>query len=361
LHHNPHDHSHHGDGQAEHAHSSDHEHEHEHSSWGQIRGLIEESALGDSVKALAIRIFKRLAEAEAKVHGVPVEEVHFHEVGAMDAIIDIVGCCICFEMLGVERFVSSQIHVGSGSIRMEHGTFPVPPPAVSEMLLGVPIYSAGIEGELVTPTGAAIISTVCSSYGAIPEIQVEQIAYGAGTRTYDGFPNALRLMLGETAREEADPEQQTSKLLTIETNLDDISPQVLGYVMERAFELGALDCWFTPIQMKKNRPATMVSILCERSDQAALTELLYAETTTLGVRVRETLRECISRQMVSVATEYGNVDVKIAYLRGKIVNAMPEYDQVRQIARDNDLAFHTVRDMVLSNLNKTEYRTASNG
>ncbi len=203
----------------------------------------------------------------------------------MDAIVDVVGACIGFEMLGIERFACSKIHVGSGFAQMAHGKFPVPPPAVAELLSGVPIYSTEIEGELITPTGAAIISTVCDSYGAIPEMTVEATAYGAGTRKYDGFPNVLRLIVGESVADE--PRTTNNDQLTlIETNIDDLSPQILGFVMERAFELGALDCWFTPIQMKKNRPATMISILCETVKKDALTHLLYTETTTIGVRIR---------------------------------------------------------------------------
>src|SRR5690606_32704428 len=215
------------------------------------------------VKWRAIAICTRLAEAEARVHGIEVEKVNIHEVGAMDAIIDVAGACIGFEMLGVERFVCSKIHTGSGFVNMEHGKFPVPPPAVAELLQGVPVYSTEIEGELLTPTGAAIISTLCESYGPMPGMKVEHTGYGAGTRTYDGFPNVIRLFLGE-AMSGSKPAGGTlsETLLVLETNVDDASPQVLGFLMERAFEIGALDCWFTPVMMKKKRPATVVSVSC---------------------------------------------------------------------------------------------------
>src|SRR6185369_15561992 len=282
-----------------------------------------------------------------------LEKVHFHEVGAMDAIVDVVGACIGFEMLGIERFECSKIHVGSGFVKIAHGTFPVPPPAVVELLTGIPTYSAEIEGELITPTGAAIISTVCDSYGVLPEMKVEVTSYGAGTREYTDFPNVVRLMLGETANAKV-ANVSTDRLILIETNIDDISPQILGYVMERSFELGALDCWFTPIQMKKNRPATMVSILCKSVNKDIFAELLYSETSTIGVLIREVVRECLSREMVSVETRYGTVDVKIARRANEVMNAMPEYDQVKKLAREKGVAFSVVRDAVLAQLDTKE-------
>lgn len=330
-------------------------HERSHRHLHQVEKIINDSRLSGSVKQRAISIFKRLAEAEAKIHGIDVQKVHFHEVGAMDAIIDVVGACIGFEMLGIERFTCSKIHVGSGFAKMAHGTFPVPPPAVAELLAGAPIYSTEIEGELITPTGAAIISTVCDSYGVIPEMIVNQTAYGAGTREYTGFPNVLRLIVGESATDSrADTNSKTDLLTLIETNIDDLSPQILGYVMDRSFELGALDCWFTPIQMKKNRPATMVSILCKSSDRETFANLLYQETSTLGVRVREVERECLLREFVKVETEFGSVEVKIARRNDEVVNVMPEYEQVKKLAREKDVPFSVVRDAVLTKLNEKQ-------
>lgn len=332
-------------------------HEHAHRHLSDIVAIIDGSSLAETVKTRAKAIFTRLAAAEAKIHGIDINKVHFHEVGAMDAIIDVVGACIGFEMLGVERFVCSKIHVGSGFAQMAHGKFPVPPPAVAELLAGVPIYSTEIEGELITPTGAAIISTVCDSYGVIPEMTVEATAYGGGTRTYDGFPNILRIIVGES---ETNVRRTTNNdLLTlIETNIDDLSPQILGFVMERVFELGALDCWFTSIQMKKDRPATMVSILCEAEKKGVLASLLYTETTTLGVRIRSVERECLDREIVSVETEFGPIDVKLAMLNGKVVNAMPEYDQVKAAATKFKTPFRQVRDAALSGLEKRVERKA---
>ena len=322
--------------------------ERKHRHLSDINKIIKGSRLSDSVKINALKIFTRLAEAEAKVHGIEVEKVHFHEVGAMDAIIDVVGACVGFEMLEIEKFVCSKIHVGSGFVNMAHGKFPIPPPAVAELLHNIPIYSTEIEGELITPTGAAIISTVCDEFGAIPEMQIEKTAYGAGTREYQDFPNVLRLMVGvQSPKSKVQSPNAIESLLLIETNLDDVSPQILGFVMERAFELGALDCWFTPIQMKKNRPATMISILCDFNKKEVFSELLYTETTTLGIRVSEIERNCLSREIVKVATEFGVIDVKIARFDGKIVNAKPEYEQLREIALKSNEPLQEIEKKVL--------------
>lgn len=316
-----------------------------------IREIIEASDLSDRVRSRSIDMFTRLAAAEAKVHGIDIENVHFHEVGAMDAIIDVVGACIGFEMLGIEQFACSRIHVGSGFVQMEHGKFPVPPPAVAELLNGKPIYSTDITGELVTPTGAAIIATVCDSYGVLPDIKGENISYGAGTRNYDGFPNVLRLIVGKSsAINRAAPRASgiIDDLILLETNIDDLAPQVLGYVMERSFELGALDCWFTPIQMKKNRPATSVSILCAPDKREKLSQLLFCETTTLGIRVQAIERESLEREFTNVSTEFGEVAIKLGRYRGRIVNVMPEYDDVVRLATASGVPFRAVWEAALA-------------
>jgi pyridinium-3,5-bisthiocarboxylic acid mononucleotide nickel chelatase len=333
--------------------------EHAHRHLHTIEKIIDDSRLSENVKTRATAIFKRLAEAEAKIHGIDIQKVHFHEVGAMDAIIDVVGACVGFEMLGIEKFACSKIHVGSGFAQMAHGKFPVPPPAVAELLKNAPIYSTEIEGELITPTGAAIISIVCEEFGRIPEMRVEKTAYGAGTREYKGFPNVLRLMLGEVGSRESGVENNqvsdhrpptTDHLVLLETNIDDLSPQILGFVLERAFELGASDCWFTPIQMKKNRPATMLSILCETDKKEVLTEMLFRETSTIGLRVRETERICLPRRIEKIETKFGVVDVKIAGFNGESVNAKPEYEQLRAIAERENLPLREVEAEILKNL-----------
>jgi uncharacterized protein (TIGR00299 family) protein len=314
-------------------------HEHAHRHLGDILKIINESNLSKGVKERAARIFSRLGEVEAKIHNVAVERIHFHEVGALDAIIDVVGACVGFELLGVERFVCSELHVGSGMVEMAHGRFPVPPPAVAELLKDAPVYSTDIKGELVTPTGAAIISSVCREFAPLPKMKIELIGYGAGTREYQNFPNVLRLMLGDDATGETASDE---RLIVVETNIDDMSPQLYGYVMEQAFALGALDCYFTPVQMKKNRPGVLVSILCRESERDALCKLLLAETTTLGVRFYEVLRRALARETVSVETEFGPIDVKVARLNGRVVKEMPEYEQCRAAAQRAKVALQVV-------------------
>ncbi len=329
-------------------------HEHAHRHLHHIEKIINDSRLSKTVKARAIKIFTKLAEAEAKVHGTSIEKIHFHEVGAMDAIVDVVGACVGFEMLGIERFVCSKIHVGSGFVQMAHGKYPVPPPAVAELLKDVPVYSTEIEGELITPTGAAIVAAVCDSFGQMPEMRIERAAYGAGTRNYENFPNVLRLILGTVKdfKAKENERRKTDSLFSIETNLDDSSPQLLGYVMERAFEAGALDCWFTPIQMKKNRPATMISILCDEGKKQRLIDLLYTETTTLGVRISAVERNCLPREIVRIETEFGAVDVKIAKLGDEIVNVKPEYEHLKEIALRTKTPLRDVEKIVLEKLNQ---------
>ena len=322
--------------------SEDHSHRH----LFDILKIIYESRLSANVKVLADRIFSSLAEAEARVHNVPVEQIHFHEVGGLDAIIDVVGAAICFELLEIDRFVASPLHVGSGTVEMAHGRYPVPPPAVTELLKGVPFYAADTVGELVTPTGAAIITTVCAEYGPIPRLKLERTGYGAGTRQYEKFPNALRVLIGEQVSTESAnaPASPVERLWMIETNMDDVSPQILGHVMERAFELGALDCYFTAVQMKKNRPGVLLSILCRDEQRASLSELLFSETTTLGVRAYEVERRALERRIVTVETQYGPIDVKVARLNGHIVKEMPEYEQCRRAARDGNVPLRVVEE-----------------
>ena len=302
-------------------------HEHHHRHLSDILKIIGDSRLSEPVKARAANIFTRLAEAEARVHNLPVEKIHFHEVGALDAIVDVVGACVGFELLGIEKFISSPLHVGSGMVEMAHGRFPIPPPAVAELLRDAPIYATDIKGELVTPTGAAIITSVCTEFGSLPAMRLGATGYGAGGREYEKFPNVLRVLIGETA-----DAGLTEKALVIETNIDDSSPQLLGYLMEQALSRGALDCFFTPAQMKKNRPGVLVSILCRAEEREAMFDLLFAETTTIGVRCYEVERRALRRESVQVATRFGDVGVKLARLNGRVVSAMPEFEDCRAAA-----------------------------
>jgi uncharacterized protein (TIGR00299 family) protein len=319
-------------------------HEHAHRHLADIHKIIYDSNLNDRVKDRAARIFSRLAEAESRVHNQPVEKIHFHEVGALDAIIDICGAAIGFDLLGVERFVCSPLRVGTGMAEMAHGRFPIPPPAVAELLKGKPIYAGDIEGEFVTPTGAAIITTVCTEFGPMPAIRVAANGYGAGTRDHKHLPNVLRLFLGET---EAAELRDDESLLMIETNVDDMSPQLVGHVMERALELGALDCFLTPVQMKKNRPGMLISILCRPGEREKFLQMLFAETTTIGARSYEVLRRALARETVRVETQFGSIDVKVARISNQsngAVNAMPEFEQCREAARKAGVAVREVQE-----------------
>lgn len=332
--------------------------EKKHRHLSHIEQIIGDSRLNDSVKERALKIFRRLGEAEARVHDVPVERIHFHEVGAVDAIVDVVGACICFELLGVERFAASALHVGSGTVEMAHGRFPVPPPAVAELLRGAPVYSTDIVGELVTPTGAAIVATMCEEFGPLPRMRVEATGYGAGGREYRNFPNVLRVLVGESDKAGETPSgvshQDVEELLMIETNVDDVSPQVLGHLLERAFEGGALDCYFTHVQMKKNRPGVLVSILCRPADGEAMHELLFAETPTLGVRSYAVRRRALEREFVTVETEFGTIAVKVARKAGRVVGATPEYEDCRAAALAHEVPLRVVQEAAVGAFRRSE-------
>lgn len=309
-----------------------------------VLAIIEGSRLEESIKGRASEIFRRLAEAEARVHNVAVERVHFHEVGAVDAIVDVVGACVGFELLGVERFAASALHVGSGTVEMEHGRFPVPPPAVAELLRGAPVYSTEVKGELVTPTGAAIVATLCESFGPLPVMRVEASGYGAGTREYEKFPNVLRVIVGETEGAGVVDDKDDEELVVVETNLDDVSPQVLGHLMGQALAAGALDCYFTNVLMKKGRPGVLVSILCLPRDREAMTRLLFEETPTLGVRSYEVRRRALERESVTVETEFGRIAVKVGRMSGRVLSATPEYEECREAALRSGVALRVVQD-----------------
>jgi pyridinium-3,5-bisthiocarboxylic acid mononucleotide nickel chelatase len=305
----------------------------------QIEKLINESTLSDSVKAGALKIFGRLAEAEGKLHNMPPGEVHFHEVGALDAIIDFVSACAGLELMEISELVCSSLNVGGGRVEAAHGTLPVPAPATAELLKGLPVYSSGNDGELVTPTGAAIVSTLAASFGPMPAMKVERIGYGAGKMNFPKHPNLARLFVGQ--REEIGlPEVGApgDELVSmIQANLDDMSPQLYGYFVEQAMAAGALDVTCSPVQMKKNRPGLEVSIMCETSKSDALAQLLFEQTTTIGLRIFEARRKVLDRELVSVETPHGPVRVKVAKHNGKVVNAAPEYEDCQRIAAEKSV------------------------
>jgi len=337
LHSHDHDHEHH------HHH---HHHEHEHRSLSEIKRIIASSKLTDRIKERAQTIFQRIGEAESKIHNIPIESVHFHEVGAIDSIVDIVGACIGLDALKIDRIISSPLHVGSGTFKCAHGTYPVPGPATAELLRGVPIYSKEIEGELVTPTGAAIISTLASSYGPMPMMRIERIGYGAGTRTYPNFPNVLRAVIGEL---ESEADQTPDKITIIEANIDDLNAQVFGYLMDKALAAGALDIFYTPVQMKKNRPGVLLTLLCRPEDRVKMCDIIFRETTTLGVRFRNEQREILRREHVIVETIYGPIKIKVARGQdGRVVNYAPEFEDCRAAAEMHGVAAREVQTAALN-------------
>ena len=316
-----------------HTHDQTHEHEpHEHPhvhgrSLSAIKTIIQATPLAEAVKQTATRTFELLGYSEAKIHNVPVDEIHFHEVGAVDAIVDIVAASAGIHYLQIDAWHCSPLNVGGGTVVCAHGTFPVPAPATADLLRGIPTYSAHIRKELVTPTGAAIVRALEPTFGPQPAMQVEQIGYGAGTRNPKDFPNVLRLSVGESTslnREE--------KVTVLETALDDLSPQLIAYVTETALAKGALDVMLTPVIMKKGRPGTLLTILCNESDSTALQRLILTETSTLGVRIRQDRRVSLDRVHTTVQTPYGEIRIKIGSQAGEEFNAAPEFEDCRSAA-----------------------------
>jgi len=319
-----------------------HEHSHEHSrSLSDIRGIIAKAAISDAAKKTAIAIFEALGAAEAKVHATSIESVHFHEVGAVDAIVDILCAAVGTEALGVDEIVCSPLNVGGGTVQCAHGTFPVPAPATVELLKGVPVYSAEVQKELVTPTGAAIVKTLARRFAALPEMKIERSGYGAGSRDFPGHPNVVRLTIGESTSTMVG-KTASDRVTVLEANLDDLNPQVFGYVMDRLFEEGALDAFAIPVQMKKTRPGTLLTVLCKPEDANKLTQLIFIETTTLGVRRRDETRQTLARRWENVRTQWGEVRIKIASMNGTVTNYSPEYEDCRRIAVEHHVPLKKV-------------------
>jgi pyridinium-3,5-bisthiocarboxylic acid mononucleotide nickel chelatase len=311
-----------------------------HRSLGAILQILRDSKLASVVRDRASAIFQKLGEAEARVHDVSIEKIHFHEVGAVDAIVDIVGVCIGFHALGIEKFVCSPLNVGGGTVKMAHGVLPVPAPATANLLQGKPTYSNGVQRELVTPTGAAIVATLCDSFGPQPPMSVSAIGYGAGAADLEGQPNVLRIMIGEAAEKTVPGYDQ--EITVIEANLDDMNPQIYGYFQEKALAAGALDVFTTPVQMKKNRPGTLLSVLCQPADAQTLMTLIFAETTTFGVRTHAAQRRVLPREFVKVTTSFGEVRVKLSRVNGRILHVSPEYDDCRKLAEEKNVPLQRV-------------------
>jgi hypothetical protein len=318
-----------------------------------IRRVVERARFSQEVTARALRVFERLVRAEARVHRMPIERVHLHEVGAVDAIVDVVGAMIGLETLGWPRVVCSRLQVGSGTVTMAHGTFPVPPPAVAELLRGRPIEGSTLEGERVTPTGAALAVTLASDFGPLPPMRVERVGHGAGTRDDPGHPNLLRALLGDLVEEAAVYET----VIVVQTTIDDMNPQLYGHLMERLFDAGALEVFYTPIQMKKNRPGTMATVICPQPRMEAITAVIFRETTTIGFRYLPMGRIEMARRFDRVRTPWGPVRIKASQWNGDVMQATPEYEDCRALALKRGVPLKEVLASALAAWNAGKGRT----
>jgi uncharacterized protein (TIGR00299 family) protein len=354
--HAPIDHAHDHDRQHDHGHSDGHQHsqarvrtpEHEekhrhvHRTLADIDRLIDDSALSSAGKDRAKELFVRLGEAEAAIHGTPLSQVYLHEVGALDSIIDIVGTVYAMEAIGAERVIASPLNVGSGSVQSSHGVYPVPAPATARLLKDVPIYVGTQKVEMVTPTGALLVTSYATEFGPVPPMRIAQIGYGAGNRDFADTPNVLRVLVGES-----DAAAASHTVVVIEAEIDDMNPQIFGVLMDRVLAQGALDVFYTPIQMKKNRPGTLLSVIAAPDAREALTSTIFRETTTIGVRYREMARECLDRKTVTVSTSIGDVRIKVAARNGQILNASPEFEDCVRLAAEHDVPAKNVQAMAM--------------
>jgi uncharacterized protein (TIGR00299 family) protein len=350
-HHDDHGHAHHD---RPHGHGHDHHHDHDaghshghhtHRSLPEIFALIDRSALSATARQRARQLFERLAAAEAAIHQMPVERVHLHEVGALDSIIDIVGAVYALESLKVERVVVSPMNVGRGMVQSAHGVFPVPAPATVSLLGEAPVFSRGPEAELLTPTGALLLTAYATEYGPLPAMRVAATGYGAGDRDFRDTPNVLRVLIGEA--DELHPKAH-DPVIVVESEIDDMNPQLFGPLMEQLYGAGALEVFFVPVQMKKNRPGTLVSVLTSPGRRQAVVDVLFRETTTIGVRHAEWQRECLERRIAEVDTPFGVVRVKVASRDGRLMNAQPEFDDCAARAREHGVATKDVHAAAMS-------------
>ena len=315
---------------------------HLHRGYTEIAAIIKKSGLSKNVKARALSVFRRLGEAEAKIHGVPLKKIHFHEIGAVDSIVDIVGVCVAIEALGVDEIHAAPPPLGSGLVDSAHGRFPLPAPATLELLRGRPTQASSERVELVTPTGAALLTEFCSHFGPIPAMTIEKIGYGAGTRDLKTIPNVLRAVLGVASAVPSRSSDEADTISVLETNLDDMNPQWFGDVMERLLAAGALDVFLTPVQMKKNRPGTLLTVLCGLSDVERMADLILTHTTSFGVRVHEVRRHKLQREIVKVKTKFGKIEVKLGRRGGKLVACAPEYESCKRAAAKAGVAVKEV-------------------
>jgi uncharacterized protein (TIGR00299 family) protein len=320
-------------------------HEHAHRTFATIRTMIESSELSPWVKEKSIEAFRRLAEAEGKIHGQPADKVHFHEVGAVDSIVDIVGTMIAIESFMPARIMSAPVNVGQGTLECQHGNYPVPGPATQELLKGIPTYSNSVTGELTTPTGATLLATLSDEFGAQPPLRVQATGYGAGTRQTPGNANVLRISLGSISSFACtSPEEQVA---VIDATIDDMSPQIYGHFQEKALAAGALDVYSTPIYMKKNRPAVKITCICAIADVDRLAELIFCETTTIGVRYTFAHRKTLRRDFEKVQTVFGAITMKVSYMGEHAVNYVPEFEDCRRLALEKNVALKEVQSAAI--------------
>lgn len=332
-----------------------HKHEHEHGrGLKEIREVIGLAAISEGSKNTALAIFEALGAAEAKVHNTHIDKVHFHEVGAVDAMVDIICAAVGVEALSVDEIICSPLNMGGGTVKCAHGVLPVPAPATVELLKGAPVYSSGIQVELVTPTGAAIVKVLVKRFAPFPAMTIEKSGYGAGTRDLSGHANVLRLTIGESQAEYAG-NISSETISVLEANLDDLNPQVFGYVVDRLLAEGALDTFALPVQMKKNRPGMLLTVLSKPEDASRLTRIIFTETTTLGVRRREEQRQALARKWITVATRWGDVRLKIASMNGAVTNYAPEYEDCRKLAAEHHVPLKSVmQEAVQGYLKRTQ-------
>ena len=323
---------------------------HHHRNLTDIKGIINDSKLGTPVKERSLKMFTKLAEAEAKVHGKSIDEVHFHEVGAIDSIIDIVGAAICIEYLQPDRIMSSEVQLGGGFVKCEHGTFPVPAPATAEILSGIPVRTGAVEFETTTPTGALILACNVNEFGPVEGLIIRKTAYGIGHKELD-IPNVLRIFLVEEAIPSTDSTDK-EKALILECNIDDMNPEMYGYVMDTLFDLGADDVFITPIIMKKARPASKLSVLCSRDKKESLTEALLIHTTSLGIRSYEVDKTMLHREFTKLQTIYGEVTIKPAISKGQKLKSKPEYEDCLRLSKKHNIPLHNISQEILGLANK---------
>ena len=333
-----------------HSHEPDHAPHHPHRSLPEIFGLIDTSALSSAGRDRAKALFQRLAETEAAIHQMPVEQVHLHEVGALDSIIDIVGIVFALEWVGADRIVCSPLNVGGGTVQSAHGLFPVPAPATVRLLGDAPIYSGAVQKELVTPTGALIATSYATSFGPIPPMSIERVGYGAGERDNPTTPNVLRVLIGRemTAMAQAlTPAGEADRVTVIECEIDDMNPQIFGLVMDRLYAAGALEVFYIPVQMKKNRPGTLLTVIAASGRRPQIADVIFRETTTIGLRHYDVDRECLERTIVPVETPVGTVRIKVASRGGRVLNATPEFEDCAKLAAASNLPVKDVQALAM--------------